>query len=70
LADKYDKTVNNTALQDRLLVKIGFDDYMILAEEAYENNTLPFNFEHTLFIKEHRDNPKYKAFVEKIRKGK
>ena len=70
LADKYDKTVNNTALQDRLLVKIGFDDFMILAEEAYENNTLPFNFEHTLFIKEHRDNPKYKAFVEKIRKGK
>ena len=70
LADKYDKTVNNTALQDRLLVKIGFDDYMKLAEEAYENNTLPFNFEHTLFIKEHRDNPKYKAFVEKIRKGK
>jgi serine/threonine-protein kinase len=70
LADKYDKRVNNTALQDRLLVKIGFDDYMILAEEAYENNTLPFNFEYTLFIKEHRDNPKYKAFVKKIRKGK
>ena len=70
LADEYAKTVNSTALQDRLIAKIGFDEFMKLAEEAFENNTLPFNFETLLFIWDHRDTPKYKAFVEKIRKGK
>ena len=70
LAIDYNDTVNNTALQDSLLVKIGFDDYMELAESAYANNTLPFNFELNLFMREYRDQPKYKAFVEKIRKGK
>ena len=70
LAIDYNDTVNNTALQDSLLVKIGFDDYMELAETAYSNNTLPFNFELNLFMREYRDQPKYKAFVEKIRKGK
>ena len=70
LAIDYNDTVNNTALQDSLLVKIGFDDYMELAETAYANNTLPFNFELNLFMREYRDQPKYKAFVEKIRKGK
>ena len=43
---------------------------MKLADEAYENNTLPFNFELNLFVMDYKDNPKYKAFVEKIRKGK
>jgi len=70
LADEYAKTVNSTALQDRLIAKIGFDKFMEQAEEAFENNTLPFNFETLLFIWDHRDTPKYKAFVEKIRKGK
>ena len=70
LADEYAKTVNSTALQDRLIAKVGFDEFMKLAEEAFKNNTLPFNFETLLFIWDHRDTPKYKAFVEKIRKGK
>ncbi|SVB69605.1 uncharacterized protein METZ01_LOCUS222459 [marine metagenome] len=70
LADKYDETVNNTALQDRIIVKVGFDEFMELAEKAYESNTLPFNFENNLFVRDYKGNPKYKAFVEKIRKGK
>ena len=70
LADAYDKTVNSTALQDRLINTIGFDEFMEQAEKAYENNTLPFNLETLLFVRDHKDNPKFKAFVEKIRKGK
>jgi len=70
LASKYDETVNNTALQDRLLMKIGFDEFMELADKAFEDNTLPFNFETHLFISDYTNNPKYKSFVEKIRKGK
>ena len=70
LADKYDESVSNTALDARLIIKVGFNEFMKLAEEAYENNTLPFNFELNLFVMDYKDNPKYKAFVEKIRKGK
>ena len=70
LASKYDETVNNTALQDRLLMKIGFDEFMELADKAFEDNTLPFNFETHLFISDYTNNTKYKSFVEKIRKGK
>ena len=70
LADKYDESVSNTALDARLITKVGFNEFMKLAEEAYENNTLPFNFELNLFVMDYKDNPKYKAFVEKIRKGK
>jgi hypothetical protein len=70
LADKYDESVSNTALDARLITKVGFNEFLKLAEEAYENNTLPFNFELNLFVMDYKDNPKYKAFVEKIRKGK
>ena len=70
LANQYDETVDNTALRDRILLKIGFDEFMELAEQAFENNTLPFNFETHLFIKKYKYNTKFKAFVEKIRKGK
>ena len=70
LANQYDETVDNTALRDRILLKIGFDEFMELAENAFENNTLPFNFETHLFIKEYKYNSKFKSFVEKIRKGK
>jgi len=70
LANQYDETVDNTAIRDRILLKIGFDEFMELAEQAFENNTLPFNFETHLFIKKNKYNPKFKAFVEKIRKGK
>jgi len=70
LAKQYDETVNNTALNDRIILKIGFDEFMELAEQAFEDNTLPFNFETHIFIEHYKDNPKFKAFVEKIRKGK
>jgi len=70
LANQYDETVDNTALRDRILLKIGFDEFMELAENAFENNTLPFNFETHLFIKKYKYNSKFKSFVEKIRKGK
>jgi TolB-like protein len=70
LADAYSKTVNNTVLDDRLIVKVGFDEFMKLASDAFENNNLHFNFQSGLFIQEHKKDSKYIKFVEKIRKGK
>jgi hypothetical protein len=62
--------VNSTTLDSRLIYKIGFDEFMKLAEEAYEKNTLHFNFENGFFLSEYKNNPKLISFLKKIRKGK
>jgi hypothetical protein len=64
------KTRNRSAFPMFKLYEVGIDNFIEQAEIAYENNRLAFGFTHDLFLIEHRDNPNYKKFVEKISKGK
>ena len=69
-ADELDKLSGNRYLNERKIVKLKFDKFMSLAEEAYRNNTIDFGFEYSIFMIDHLDNPKFKAFVNKKQKGK
>jgi len=54
-----------------LLYEKGIDEYIKMADERYTNGKhLHFDFSHAILYYEHRDNPNYKDFVEKISKGK
>ena len=54
-----------------LLYEKGIDEYIKMADERYSNGKhLHFDFSHAILYYEHRDNPNYKDFVEKISKGK
>ena len=64
------KTRNRSAFPMFNLFEVGIDNFIEQAEIAYENNRLAFGFTHGLFLIEHRDNPNYIKFVEKISKGK
>ena len=64
------KTRNSSAFPMFNLFEVGIDDFIKQAEIAYENNRLGFGFTHDLLLIEHRDNPNYIKFVEKISKGK
>jgi TolB-like protein/tetratricopeptide (TPR) repeat protein len=64
------KTRNSSAFPMFNLFEVGIDNFIEQAEIAYENNRLAFGFTHGLFLIEHRDNPNYIKFVEKISKGK
>jgi TolB-like protein/tetratricopeptide (TPR) repeat protein len=64
------KTRNRSAFPMFKLYEVGIDNFIEQAEIAYENNRLAFGFTHGLFLIEHRDNPNYIKFVEKISKGK
>ena len=64
------KTRSRSAFPMFKLYEVGIDNFIEQAEIAYENNRLAFGFTHGLFLIEHRDNPNYIKFVEKISKGK
>tara|TARA_B100000029_G_scaffold504551_1_gene583611 strand:+ start:211 stop:2223 length:2013 start_codon:yes stop_codon:yes gene_type:complete len=64
------KTRSRSAFPMFKLYEVGIDIFIEQAEIAYENNQLAFGFTHDLFLIEHRNNPSYKKFVEKISKGK
>ena len=64
------KTRSRSAFPMFKLYEVGIDIFIEQAEIAYENNQLAFGFTHDLFLIEHRNNPNYKKFVEKISKGK
>ena len=53
------------------LYDLGIEEYIKLADEKYTNGDhLNFNFTHEMLLVDHRDNPNYQKFVEKITKGK
>ena len=50
---------------------LGIDGFIKKADENYTNNKyLPFGFTHEILLVDHRENPNYNKFVEKISKGK
>ncbi len=69
-ADDHDKLSGNRYFDNRKIVKLKFDEFMVLAEEAYKKNTIDYGFEYNIFLISHRENPKFKAFVNKKQKGK
>ena len=69
-ANELDNLSGNRLLRNRLVLEIGIDDFIRSAKKALDNNTLDFGFETDIFMSECKDHPEFKAFVEKIRKGK
>ena len=69
-ADELDNTTNNTKLQDRVVLQVGIDKFLELANEAYENGRLNNGFGSMFFYNEHREHPEFKTLVEKVQKGK
>ena len=69
-ADEYDKILGTRYLPNRKIVKLKFDEFMSLAEEAYRTNTIDYGFENSIFMINHLDNPKFKTFVSKKQRGK
>ena len=62
---------NRSAFPMYSIFDLGIDEFIKKADENYTNNKyLPFNFTHEILLVDHRDNPNYKKFVEKISKGK
>jgi len=60
-------------LEQSKISYIGFDAFMDQAEKAYETKTLMYGFGNVstyYFLDEHKDNPRYKALVEKFREGR
>jgi hypothetical protein len=69
-ADELDKTTNDTRLKDRIVVKVGIDKFLELANDAFEKGRLTNDFGNMFFFYEYRDYPEFKVLVEKVRKGK
>ena len=62
---------NRSAFPMYSIFDLGIDGFIKKADENYTNNKyLPFGFTHEILLVDHRDNPNYKKFVEKISKGK
>ena len=60
-------------LEQSKILYIGFDAFMEQAEKAYTMKTLMYGFGTVstyYFLDEHKDNPRYKALVEKFREGR
>ena len=70
LANELDKLSGNRYLQNRVILEVGFDEFMKLAAGALNNNTLDYAFETDIFMVEHREHPKFKSFIKKIREDK
>jgi len=65
------QSMNRSAFPMYSIFDLGIDEFIKKADENYTNNKyLPFNFTHEILLLDHRDNPNYKRFVEKISKGK
>ena len=69
-ANELDNLSGNRLLRNRLVLEIGIDDFIRSAKKALDNNTLDFGFETDIYMSKYKDLPEFRAFVEKIRKGK
>ena len=69
-ANELDKLSGNSYLQNRVILEVGIDRFIEMAEHAYKNNTFSYGIPTDIFMFEYRNHPKFVAFVEKIRKGK
>ena len=69
-ANELDKFSGNRYLQNKVVLEVGIDRFIEMAEKAYNNNTFFYGIATDMFMFEYRDHPKFVAFVEKIRKGK
>ena len=69
-ANELDKFSGNRYLQNKVVLEVGIDRFIEMAEKAYNNNTFFYGIATDMFLFEYRDHPKFVAFVEKIRKGK
>ena len=56
--------------RERLIVKVEFDEFIRLANEAFDKVGLDFGIVTNFFCSEYRDHPKMKALDERIKKGK
>ncbi len=69
-ANELDKFSGNRYLQNKVVLEVGIDRFIEMAEKAYNKNTFFYGIATDMFMFEYRDHPKFVAFVEKIRKGK
>jgi tetratricopeptide (TPR) repeat protein len=69
-ADELDKTTNDTRLKHRIVLKVGIDKFLELANDAFEKGRLTNGFGNSFFIYEYKDHPGFKVLVEKVRKGR
>ena len=69
-ANELDKFSGNRYLQNKVVLEVGIDRFIEMAEKAYDNNTFFYGIATDMFMFEYRDHPMFVAFVEKIRKGK
>ena len=69
-AEELDKLTGNSNFRERLIVKVEFDEFIRLANEAFDKVGLDFGIVTNFFCSEYRDHPKMKALDERIKKGK
>ena len=69
-ADELDEATNNSAFQTRIILKVGFEKFIKLANEAFENGTLDLGIAYNFFCYEYRNHPKLRTIAEKVQKGK
>ena len=53
-----------------MILKVEFDEFIRLANQAFDNGSMDFGIEFDIFCIEFKDNPKMKALAERIKKGK
>ena len=69
-ADEFDETTNDTRLKYRIVLKVGIEKFLELANDAYDKGKLANNFGNMFFFNKHREHPGFIALVEKVQKGK
>ena len=69
-AYELDKLTGNSTFQTRVILKVEFDEFIRLANQAFDNGNIDFGIEFDIFCIEFKDNPKMKALAERIKKGK
>ena len=69
-AYELDKLTGNSTFQTRVILKVEFDEFIRLANQAFDNGSMDFGIEFDIFCIEFKDNPKMKALAERIKKGK
>ena len=69
-AYELDKLTSNSTFQTRVILKVEFDEFIRLANQAFDNGSIDFGIEFDIFCIEFKDNPKMKALAERIKKGK
>ena len=69
-ADELVNLTGNSTFQTRMILKVELDEFIRLANKAFDNGNLDFGIEFDMFCIDYMDHPKMKALDEKLKKGK